>query len=167
MSNSAEPWTAACQAPLSSVISWSLLRFMSFESVMLSNHLILCCRLLFFLFHLSNESALCIRWPKKWSLSNSPPNEYSKLISFRIDWFDFLAVQGSQESSPAPQFTSISLSALSLLYGSALTSVHDYWKNHDSESLSVMSDSLYPHGVQHTSLPCPSLSPRVAQIHVH
>ena len=90
------PWTAAHQASLSFTISQSVLKFMSIESVMLSNHLILCCSLLYFAFYLSIESALCIRWPKKWrfSLSNSPPNEYSEWISFRIDWFDFFAVQG-------------------------------------------------------------------------
>ena len=60
----------------------------------------------------------------------SPSNEYSELTSFRINWFDLLAVQGTQESSPTPQFESINSSALSLLYGPTLTSVHDYWKNH-------------------------------------
>ena len=96
------PWTAAHQAPLSSIISWSLPKFMSIELVMLPNHLILCCPLLspsvfpssrIF----SNESALCIRWPKycSFSFSNSLPNEYSWLISFRTDFFDLLAVQGT------------------------------------------------------------------------
>ena len=80
----------------------------------------------------SNESAIYIRWPTYWSFSVSinPSNEYSGLISFRTDWFDLLAVQGTQESSPAPQFESISSSTLSLLYGPTLTSVHDYWENH-------------------------------------
>ena len=77
---------------------------------------------------------LCIRWSKYWSFSFSISlsNEYSGLISFWIDWFDLLAVQGTLRSlpSPAPQFKSISSSALSLLYGSSLTSIHDYWKNH-------------------------------------
>ena len=79
----------------------------------------------------SNESILHIRWPKYWSFSFSisPSNEYSGLISFRIDWFDNLAVQGTHEFSPAPQFKSISSSALSFLYGPTLTSIHDYWKN--------------------------------------
>ena len=99
MSNSVSPWTAACQAPLSFTISWSLLRRTSTESVMPSNHLILCCPLLlpsvfprislFF-----KELVLRIRWPICWSFSNSPSNEYSGLISFRIDWCD-LAVQGT------------------------------------------------------------------------
>ena len=88
------PWTAAHQASLSSTVSWSLLKFMSIESVMLCNHLILC-HSLFLLPSIfprsrvfSNESTLCIRWPKYWSFSISPSNEYSGFISFRIDWFD-------------------------------------------------------------------------------
>ena len=80
---------------------------------------------------LFNESALHIRWPKYWSFSfsNIPFNEYSGLISFRIDWFDLLPIQ-SQESSPAPQFKIINSSVLSLIYGPTLTSIHNYWKNH-------------------------------------
>ena len=79
----------------------------------------------------SNESALCIRWPKYWSFSFSiiPSNEYSGLISFRMDWFDLLAVQGTLKS-PTPQFESISSSMFNFLYGSTLTSIHDDWKNH-------------------------------------
>ena len=71
-------------------------------------------------------------WSKYWSFSFSisPSNEYSGLISFRIDWFDLLAVQGTQESSPTPQFKSINFSVLSLLYGPTLTSIHAYWENH-------------------------------------
>ena len=98
------PWTAACQAYLSSTISWSLLKFMSIESVMLSTHLILCRPFLLLpsilpsIRVLSNELALCIRWPKYWSFSFSPSNEYSGLISFRINWFDLLAVQGTLKS---------------------------------------------------------------------
>ena len=77
----------------------------------------------------SNESALQIRWPKYWSFSFSisPSSEYSGLISFRIDWFDLLAVRDSQESFPTPQLESINSLALSLLYGPTLTSIHDYW----------------------------------------
>ena len=115
------PRTAAHQAPLSSTICCSLLSFMSIKSVMLSNHLVLCC-LLFLLLPVfpniwvfSNESALGIRGPNCWSFSFSISlsNEYSGLISFRIDGFD-LAVQGTLKSSPAPQFEGISSSALSL-----------------------------------------------------
>ena len=100
------PWTAAHQAPLSFTISQSLLKLMSIESVMPSNHLVLCHPLLLLtstfpgirLF--SNESALRIRWPKYWSFSFSisPSNEYSGLISFKIDWLDLLADQGTLTS---------------------------------------------------------------------
>ena len=78
----------------------------------------------------SSEPALHIRWPEYWSFSNSPSNEYSELISIRIDWFDLLAVQVTlkKESSPAPRFKTISSLVLSLLYGPALTSIHNYWK---------------------------------------
>ena len=96
------PWTAACQASLSITNSWSLLKLMPIESVMSSNHLIFCCPLLIppsifpSIGVFSNESALCIRWPKYWSFSFniSPSKEYSGLISFRMDWLDLLAVQG-------------------------------------------------------------------------
>ena len=117
----AAPWTAACQAALSSTVSQSLLRLMSIELVMLSNHLILYHpRLLPSVFpHIrgfSSESALCIMWPNYWSFSISTSNEYSGLISFRTDSFNLLS--DSQESSLAPQFESINSSVLSLLYGS-------------------------------------------------
>ena len=89
------PWTTACQASLSFTISWNLFKLMSIESVMPSNHLILCCSLLLLssifpnIRVFSSELAVCIRWPKYWSFSFSisPSNEYSGLISFRIDWF--------------------------------------------------------------------------------
>ena len=107
------PRTAACQASLSFTVSRSLLKFMPIELMMLSNHLILCRPLLLLpsifpsIRIFSNESVLCIRWPKYWSFSISPSDEYSGLISFGIDWFDFLAVQGSccQESSHVAYFT--------------------------------------------------------------
>ena len=96
----ATPWTAACQASLSITSSWSLLKLVSFELEMSSNHLILCDPFLLLpsiflsIRVFSNESVLCIRWPKYWSFgfSNSPSSEYSGLISFRIDWFDLLVV---------------------------------------------------------------------------
>jgi len=102
----ATPWTAAHQAPLSSTVYQSLLKFMSIESVVLSSHLIFCCHLLLLpsafpsLRVFSNESILHIRWPKYWSFSFSisPSNGYSGLISFRIDWFDLFAVQGTFKS---------------------------------------------------------------------
>ena len=115
------PCTAACQASLSFTISWSLCKLMSIELVMPSNYLILC-HPLFLLPSIfprvrvfSSESTLHIRWPKYWSFSFSisPSNEYSGLISFRIAWFDLLAVQRTlQESSRAPQFKSIYSSAV-------------------------------------------------------
>ena len=98
------PWSAAYPSFLSFTISWSLLKLMSIESVMPSNHLILCHPLLPLpsvfpsIRVFSNESALRIRWPKYWSFSISPSNEYSGMISFRIDWFDLLAVQGTLKS---------------------------------------------------------------------
>ena len=118
--------------------SWSLLKLMSIESVMPSNHLILCHPLLLppsifpSIRVFSNESVLRIMWSKYWSFSFSisPFNEYSGLISFRFDWLDLLAVQGTQESSPIPQFKSINSSVLSFLHSPTLTSIHDYWKNH-------------------------------------
>ena len=81
----------------------------------------------------SSELDLCIRWPKdqNFSFNISPSNKYSRLISFRIDLFDLLAVQGTQVSSPAPQFESINSFVLSFLYGPTLTFIHDYWKNHN------------------------------------
>ena len=132
------PWTAVHQASLSITNSWSLLKLMSIKLVMPSDHLILCQPLLlppsifpnirFF----SNESVLCIMWPKYWSFSFSisPSNEYSGLISFRMDWLDLLAVQGTlQESSPTPQVKSINSLALSFPYSPTLISIHDYQKN--------------------------------------
>ena len=114
--------------------SCSLLKLMSIKSVMPSDHLIFCHPLLLpsifpTIRVFSNKSAPCIRWPKYWSFSFSisPSNEYSGLISFRIDWFDFLALQ---ESSPTPQFKSINSLALSFIYSATLSSIHSYWKNH-------------------------------------
>ena len=102
----ATPWTAACQTPLSTTNSWSLLKLMSIESVMPCNHLILCHRLLLppsifpSISVFSDVSVLPIRWPKDWSFSFniSPSKEHSGLISFRVDWLDLLAVQGTLKS---------------------------------------------------------------------
>ena len=106
VSNCAIPWVAACQASLSITNSWSLLKLMSIESVLPSNHLILCRPLLLppsilpSIRVFSNESILHIRWPKYWSFSFSISlsNEYSWLVSFGIDWFDLLAVPGTLKS---------------------------------------------------------------------
>ena len=133
VSDSATPWTAALQ---SLTISWSLLKFMFTELVLLSNHFILCRSLLLLpsislsIRVFSNELALHIMWPKYWSFSISPFSEYSGLISFRIDWFDLLAVQKTLKSSPTLQFKSINSLVLSFPYGLTLRPVHDYWKNH-------------------------------------
>ena len=112
---------------------------MSIESVMLPNHLILYCSLLLLppifpsIKVFSNELTLHIKGPKYWnfSFSISPSNEYSELISFRIDWFDLLAVQGTLKSLLQHHNSSL----LSLLYGPTLTSVHEYWKNHSFDCM--------------------------------
>ena len=104
MADSATQWTAASQASLSITNSQSLLKLMSIVLVMPSDHFILCHPLLLLLSILpsirdfSSESVLCIRWPKYWSFSISPSNEYSGLISFSMDWLDLLAVQGTLKS---------------------------------------------------------------------
>ena len=125
---------------LSITNSWSSLRLMSIESVMPSSHLILCRPLLLLppippnIRVFSNELTLHMRWPKYWSFSFSisPSKEHPGLISFRMDWLDLLAVQGTlnSESSPTPQFKSINSSVLSFLHSPTLTSIHDHWENH-------------------------------------
>ena len=130
------PWIAACQASLSITNSRSPLKPMSIESVMPSNHLILCRPLLLLpsifpsIRVLSSESVLHIRLPEYWSFSFSisPSSEYLGL-DFLWNWLVWspCCLRDSQKSSPAPQFESISSSALSLLYGSILISIHDYW----------------------------------------
>ena len=124
-----------CLSPTSGAYS----KLMSIELVMLSNHLTLCRPLLLLpsifpsIRVFPDESVLRIRWPKYWSFSfsNSPSSEYSGLISFRMDWLDLLAIQGTlKESSPTPQFKSINSLVLSFLYSPTLTSIRDHWKNH-------------------------------------
>ena len=141
----ATPWIVACQASLSFTASLNLHKLMSFESVMPSNHLILCRPLLLApsifpsIRVFSSEPDLHIRWPE-WSFgfSSSPSNEYSGLIFFRIDWFDLLAIQ---ESSIAPQFKNINSLMLSLLCGPTLIYIHDYWKNHGFDHTDVCQQS--------------------------
>ena len=127
------PWSAACPGfPVLHHFS-QLIQLMSFESVMPSNHLTLCHPLFLrssvfpSIRVFSDESALCIRWPKYWScsFSSSPSNKYSGLTSFRIDWFD-LTVQGTLKNLPQHY----SSKAFSLPYGPTFTSIYDYWKNH-------------------------------------
>ena len=117
--------------------------------LMSPNHLILCCPLplLPSIFPrirvFSNDLALCIRWPKYWSFnfSISPSSEYSGLISFRIDWFNLLTVQGSLKSLSAPQFEGINSLMFSILYGPILTSLHHYWKHHSFDYLDLCQKS--------------------------
>ena len=126
------PWTAACQDSLSITNSWSWLKLMSIESVMPSNHLILCRPLLLpsifpSIRVFSDESVLRIKWPKYWScsFSTSPSNEYSRMISFRMDWLNLLAVQGTLKS-----FLQQRSSKTSIPLYITLTFIHNYWKNH-------------------------------------
>ena len=140
MSDSLQPhWTAACQASLSFTISQSLLKLMSIKSVTPSNYLTLCHRLLLLpsifpnIRVFSSELALHIRWPKYWSFSFSicPSSEYLELISFRIDWFGLLGVQGTLRSLLQHHSFKSSIPQHSVsFYYPALTSIHDYWKNH-------------------------------------
>ena len=128
------PWTAACQASLSITNYGSLLKLMSTESVMLSNHLILCCPLLLppsifpSIRVFSNESALHIRWPKYWSfnLNASPSNEHSGLISFRMDWLDLPAVQGTLKSPLQHHSSKASILPCSILPCFILQLSHPY-----------------------------------------
>ena len=131
VSVSETPWVAAHQVSLSITNSQSLLKLTSIESVMPSNHLTFCRPLLLLpsIFRsikvFSSESVLCIRWPKYWSFSfsTSPSNEYPGLISFRMDWFDLLAVQGPLKSLLQHQFKSINSSVLNFLYSPTLRSI--------------------------------------------
>ena len=146
MSDSLQPHGLQHARPLSITNSWSLPKLMSIKSVMPSNHLILCCPLLLLpsifpsIRVFSNESVLCIRWPKYWSFSFSisPSSEHQGLISFRMDWLDLLEVQGTLKSllQQTLQFKSINSLALSLLHSPTLTSLHDYWKNRSLDLVS-------------------------------
>ena len=132
------PWTAACQASPSISNSWSSPKPVSIKLVILSNHLILCCPLLLLpsIFPrnrvLSNESSLHITWPKfsSFSFNISPSNEHPGLISFRMDWLDLLAVQGTLKSLLQPYSLKASILELSFLHSPTLTSIHDHRKNH-------------------------------------
>ena len=132
------PWTAGRQASLSIINSWSPPKPMSIESMMPPNHVILCCPLLLLppippsIRVFSNESALCIRWPKYWSFSFniSPSNEHPGLISFRMDWLDLLAVQGTLKSLLQHHDSKASILWCSAFFIVQLTSIHGHWKNH-------------------------------------
>ena len=144
-----DPMNCRMPAHLSSTIFWSLLRLMSIESLLLSNHLIFCCPLLllpsifpsiriFFI-----ESALHIRWPKYWSFSISPSNEYSRLISFKIDWLDLLAVQGNLKSLLQHQVWKHQFFGAQAFFMVQLShpSIHDYWKNHSFDYIDLCQQS--------------------------
>ena len=139
--------STAQHASLSFTNSQSLLKLMSIESVMSSNHLILC-HPLFLLPSIfpsirvfSNESVLLIKWPKYWNFSISPSNKYSRLIP--LGWTGSISLQSknSQESSSTPQFKRINSSVLSLLYGTNLISTHDYWTNHSIDYMGLCQQS--------------------------
>ena len=141
-------WTAAHQASLSFISSWSLPKLMSIESVMPSNHLIfysplllssICPSIRIF----SNESALCIRCPNYWSFSFGirSSNEYSGLISFRIDWLDLLAVQGTLKSLLQHHSSKASILWHLAFFMVQLTSTHAYWKNHSFDYMDLSQQS--------------------------
>ena len=134
-----DPMNHSTPASLSITNSQSSPKLTSIELVMPSSHLILCPPLLLLppippsIRVFSNESTLHMRWPKYWSfsLSINPSNEHPGLVSFRMDWLDLLAVQGTLKSLlPTSHFKSINSSALSFLHNPTLTSIHDHWKNH-------------------------------------
>ena len=139
------PWTAAYQASLSFTISQCLLKLMSIESVMTSNHLIFCHPLLLLpsifpsIRVFSSESVLCIRWPKYWSFSfnKSPSNEYSGLISFKIDWLDLLAVQGTLNSLLQHRSLKASILWRSAFFMVQLSHLYDYWKDPCLDSMDL------------------------------
>ena len=143
------PWTTALQASLSFTISQSLLKLMAIESVMTANHLIICRPLLLLpsvfpsIRVFSNDLALCIRWPKYWSssFSISPSNEYSRLISFRIHWFDLLAVQGTLKSLLQHHSSKASMLQHSAFFIVQLSHPHDYWKNHSFDQRDLCQQS--------------------------
>ena len=145
----ATPWTATCQASLS-ITNSRLPKPMSIESVMPCNHLILCWPLLFLpsiflsIRVFSNESALHIRWPKYWSFrfNVSPSNEHPGLISFRMDWLDFIAVQGILKSLLQHHNTKASiLWCLAFFTVPTLTSIHNYWENHSFDYIDLCQQS--------------------------
>ena len=137
----ATPWTAPCQASLSITNSQSLLKLMSIKLLMPSNLLIICRPLLLPSWIIpsirvfSNESVLYIRWPKYWSFSFSisPSSEYSGLISFRMDWLDLFAVQGTLKSFLQHHTTKASILRCSAFFTGQLSSIDDYWKIHSLE----------------------------------
>ena len=151
MSNSVTPWTAACLVYLSFTISQSLLKLMSIELVMPSNHFVLCHPLLFLpVIFLSirvffNKLAVCIRWPEYWSfsLSINPSNGYSGLISFRIDWFNLVAVQETLKSLLKHHSSKASILRCSAFFMDQLSHpyMNDYRKNHTFDYMNLCQQS--------------------------
>jgi len=141
------PGTAACQAYLSFTISQNLLKLTSIESVMASNQLILCRPFLLLssifpsITVFPNEVALCIRWPQYWSFSINPSSEYSGLISFRIDWFDLLAVQRTLKSLVQHHSSKASILQCSAFFMVQLSSLNDYWENHSFDYMDLCQTS--------------------------
>ena len=142
------PWIEACQASL--FLTWNLPKITSIASVMPSSHLILWCPLLLLpsvfprVRDFSSESAVCIRWPEYWSFSSSisPSNEYSGLISLKIDLVWSPSCPGdSQESSLAPEFEFINSLALCLLHSPVLTTVCDHWEDHSLDYMGLCQQS--------------------------
>ena len=150
-SKSATPWTAVHQASLSFIISWNLLKLTSIESVMPSNHLSLCCPLLLLpsifpsirVFYI-RWSALHIRWSKYWSFSFSisPSSEYSGLISFRTDWFISLPSKGHSRVFSSTTVGRHQLFGTPPFLLSAVTCIHDYWKNHSFGHMDLCRQSI-------------------------
>ena len=138
----ATPWTTNCQASLSLTFSQSLPKFTSIAAVILSNHLILCCPFLFLpsifpsIRVFSNELAIHIRWPKYWASASVLPKSIQGWFPLRLVWS--CCPRDSQESSPAPQFEGINSLVLCLLYGPALTTIHDYWKDHSLDYMDLV-----------------------------
>ena len=139
------PWTVARQASLSITSSQRLLKLMSIELAMPSNHLILCCSLLLWpsvfpsIRIFSSEPVLRVRWPKcqNFSFNISPSNKYSGLISFRIDWFDIFAVQGTLKSLLQHHSSKASILCRSAFFIVQLTSMHDYRKDHSFDQMDI------------------------------
>ena len=138
----ATTWTAARQASLSLTTSWNLLRPMSIQSVMPSNHHPLLPLLLPLIFPsirvFSKESVLPIRWPKYLASASVLPVNIQGWFPIRIDWFDLIAVQGTLKSFLQHHSSKASVHQLSFLYGPTLTSIHDYWKNHSFDSIGIV-----------------------------
>ena len=140
----ATPWPGAHQASLSLTISQNFSKFKSIASVMLSSHLILWCPHLLLpsifpsIRDLSIESAICVRWPNYWSFIISPSNEYSELISLRIDWFHLLAVKAAFRSFSSTTVWRHQFFGILLLYGPAFTTVHDHWDNHSLDYMDLV-----------------------------